>query len=35
VLPDLVSDTLEVVQPTSIASVVALPEQLFQARQAR
>lgn len=35
VLPDLVSNTLEVVKLTSIASVVALPEMLFQARQAQ
>ncbi len=35
VLPDLVSNTLEVVKLTSIASVVALPELLFQARQAQ
>ncbi len=34
-LPDLVSNTLEVVKFTSIASVVALPELLFQARQAQ
>ncbi len=34
-LPDLVSNTLEVVKLTSIASVVALPELLFQARQAQ
>jgi polar amino acid transport system permease protein len=33
VLPDLISNTLEVVKLTSIASVVALPELLFQARQ--
>ncbi len=32
VLPDLISNTLEVVKLTSIASVVALPELLFQAR---
>jgi polar amino acid transport system permease protein len=35
VLPDLVSNTLEVVKLTSIASVVGLPELLFQARQAQ
>lgn len=35
VLPDLMSNTLEVVKLTSIASVVALPELLFQARQAQ
>ena len=35
VLPDLVSNTLEVVKLTSIASVVALPELLYQARQAQ
>ena len=35
VLPDLVSNTLEVVKLTSIASVVALPELLFEARQAQ
>ncbi len=35
VMPDLVSNTLEVVKLTSIASVVALPELLFQARQAQ
>jgi polar amino acid transport system permease protein len=35
VLPDLVSNTLEVVKLTTIASVVALPELLFQARQAQ
>ena len=34
-LPDLTSNTLEVVKLTSIASVVALPELLFQARQAQ
>lgn len=34
-LPDLVSNTVEVVKLTSIASVVALPELLFQARQAQ
>ena len=35
VLPDLTSNTLEVVKLTSIASVVAMPELLFQARQAQ
>ena len=35
VLPDLIANTLEVVKLTSIASVVALPELLFQARQAQ
>ncbi|WP_237212908.1 amino acid ABC transporter permease [Falsiroseomonas oryziterrae] len=35
VLPDLLGNTLEVVKLTSIASVVALPELLFQARQAQ
>lgn len=35
VLPDLASNTLEVVKLTSIASVVALPELLYQARQAQ
>jgi polar amino acid transport system permease protein len=35
VLPDLLSNTLEVVKLTSIASVVALPELLFEARQAQ
>ncbi len=35
VLPDLISNTLEVVKLTSIASVVALPELLYQARQAQ
>lgn len=34
-LPDLVSNTIEVVKLTSLASVVALPELLFQARQAQ
>lgn len=33
VLPDLISNTLEVVKLTSIASVVALPELLYAARQ--
>lgn len=33
VVPDLVSNTLEVVKLTSIASVVALPELLYAARQ--
>ena len=35
VLPDLLSNTLEVVKLTSIASVVALPELLYAARQAQ
>jgi polar amino acid transport system permease protein len=35
VMPDLIGNTLEVVKLTSIASVVALPELLFQARQAQ
>ncbi|MCC7425916.1 MAG: amino acid ABC transporter permease [Alphaproteobacteria bacterium] len=35
VLPDLISNTLEVAKLTSLASVVALPELLFQARQAQ
>ena len=35
VLPDLVGNTLEVVKLTALASVVALPELLFQARQAQ
>jgi polar amino acid transport system permease protein len=35
VLPDLVGNTLEVIKLTSIASVVALPELLYQARQAQ
>jgi polar amino acid transport system permease protein len=35
VLPDLIGNTLEVVKLTSLASVVALPELLFQARQAQ
>jgi polar amino acid transport system permease protein len=34
VIPDLISNTLEVVKLTSIASVVALPELLYAARQA-
>ena len=34
-MPDLISNTVEVVKLTSIASVVALPELLFQARQAQ
>jgi polar amino acid transport system permease protein len=33
VLPDLLSNTLEVVKLTSLGSVVAVPELLFQARQ--
>ena len=32
-VPDLISNTLEVVKLTSIASVVALPELLYAARQ--
>jgi polar amino acid transport system permease protein len=35
VTPDLISNTLEVVKLTSIASVVALPELLYAARQAQ
>jgi polar amino acid transport system permease protein len=35
VLPDLVSNTVEVVKLTSLASVVALPELLYAARQAQ
>ena len=35
VLPDLISNTLEVVKLTSIASVVALPEMLYSADMAR
>ena len=35
VMPDLLSNTLEVVKNTSLASVVAVPELLFQARQAQ
>jgi polar amino acid transport system permease protein len=35
VLPDLVSNTVEVVKLTSIASVVALPELLYSANMAR
>jgi len=35
ILPDLLSNTVEVVKLTSIASVVALPELLYQARQAQ
>ena len=35
VIPDLISNTLEVVKLTSIASVVALPELLYAARQAQ
>ena len=34
-LPDLLSNTLEVVKLTSLGSVVAVPELLFQARQAQ
>jgi len=33
VIPDLIGNTLEVVKLTSIASVVALPELLYAARQ--
>lgn len=35
VLPDLLSNTLEVVKLTSLGSVVAVPELLWQARQAQ
>src|SRR5262245_53763391 len=35
VLPDLLSNTLEVVELTSLGSVVAMPELLCQARQAQ
>ena len=35
VLPDLLSNTLEVIKLTSLGSVVAMPELLFQARQAQ
>ena len=35
VLPDLLSNTLEVVKLTSLGSVVAMPELLYQARQAQ
>lgn len=35
VLPDLLSNTLEVVKLTSLASIVAIPELLFQSRQAQ
>jgi polar amino acid transport system permease protein len=35
VLPDLVSNTIEVVKLTSLASVVALPEMLYSADMAR
>ena len=35
VLPDLISNTVEVVKLTSIASVVALPEMLYSADMAR
>ena len=35
VLPDLVSNTIEVVKLTSLASVVALPERLYSADMAR
>ena len=35
VLPDLLSNTLEVVKLTSLGSVLAVPELLYQARQAQ
>jgi polar amino acid transport system permease protein len=35
VTPDLISNTLEVIKLTSIASVVALPELLHAAREAQ
>ncbi|MBI1777133.1 MAG: amino acid ABC transporter permease [Proteobacteria bacterium] len=35
VVPDLLSNTLEVVKLTALGSVVAVPELLFQARQAQ
>jgi polar amino acid transport system permease protein len=35
VMPDLIGNTLEVVKLTSIASVPALPELLYAARQAQ
>lgn len=35
VLPDLVGNTLEVIKLTSLASVVAMPELLYAARQAQ
>ena len=35
VLPDLVSNTVEVVKLTSLASVVSLPELLYSADMAR
>jgi len=35
VMPDLLSNTLEVVKLTALGSVVAVPELLFQARQAQ
>lgn len=35
VLPDLVSNTIEAIKLTSIASVIALPELLYTARQAQ
>ncbi|MGE0310252.1 MAG: amino acid ABC transporter permease [Lautropia sp.] len=35
VLPDLVGNTLEVIKLTSLASVVAMPELLYTARQAQ
>jgi polar amino acid transport system permease protein len=34
-LPDLLSNTLDVVKPTSLGSVVAVPELVYQARQAQ
>ncbi len=35
VLPDLVSNTIEVVKLTSLASVVSMPEMLYSADMAR
>jgi polar amino acid transport system permease protein len=35
VMPDLLSNTLEVIKLTSLGSVVAVPELLFEARQAQ
>jgi polar amino acid transport system permease protein len=35
VIPDLISNTLEVVKLTSLGSVVAVPELLYEARQAQ
>ena len=35
VMPDLLSNTLEVVKLTSLGSVVAVPELLFRAREAQ